>query len=130
MNEQKIKQLIQFQQGELDAVVLYQQLAKVMKDSESTSLFLQIAADEGGHAAIIRKITQAKLTPSHSKARLVVFLYRLVGLKRLLKILSNGERKASVTYQPFIKEYPTLQQIANEELKHADLLALLANKIA
>lgn len=130
MNEQKIKQLIQFQQAELDAVVLYQQLAKVMNDEATTSLFLRIAADEGGHAAIIRKITQAKLTPSQSKARLVVFIYRIVGLKRLLKILSNGERKASVTYQPFIKEYPTLQQIANEELKHAELLAEFITKIS
>lgn len=130
MNEQQIKQLIQFQQAELDAVVFYQQLAKAMKDSESTSLFLQIAADEGGHAAIIRKYTQAKLTPSTTKARLVVLLYRLIGLKKLLRILSSGEKKASLSYQAFLTDYPALEQVANEELKHAELLAGFANKIA
>ena len=50
-----MKTLIAFRQGELDGVVMYRALAKAVKDPKDKETFLQLAKEEGGHAAVFRK---------------------------------------------------------------------------
>lgn len=51
------KVLLKSQQGELDGVAMYQALAKTVKDPKDAGIFLQLAAEEGHHAAVFRKLT-------------------------------------------------------------------------
>ena len=41
------KECLYAQQGELDAVLMYQELAKVVKDPKDAETFKQLAAEEG-----------------------------------------------------------------------------------
>ena len=46
------EELLRSQQGELDAVLMYQRLAKVVKTDKEREAFLQLAKEEGRHASV------------------------------------------------------------------------------
>lgn len=115
-------ELLKSQQGELDAVILYRKLAKTIKESEYKETFLKIAADEGKHAVILKKYTCETLKPKNAKALIVVTIYKVFGLKFLVKVLSNGEFKAAIGYSKLAKEYSDIQQIIEDENLHGELM--------
>ena len=49
MTQQQKKELLRSQQGELDAVLMYQRLAKIVKTEEERAAFVQLAKEEGRH---------------------------------------------------------------------------------
>ena len=58
--------LLEFQQGELDAVILYRKIAAQIKNAEVASVLREIARDEGRHAAILFKLTRETLKPKET----------------------------------------------------------------
>ncbi len=123
MNEKKV-QLIKAQQGELDAVILYRRLAEVVKNTKDKELFLRIAADEGKHASILKKYTGETLKASNFKALVVITLYKVLGLKFILKLLEKGELKAIEGYSLLVEEFPAIEieEIIRDEALHATLI--------
>ena len=126
MNEKKV-QLIKAQQGELDAVILYRRLAEVVKNTKDKELFLRIAADEGKHASILKKYTGETLKASNFKALVVITLYKVLGLKFILKLLEKGELKATEGYSLLVEEFPTIKEIIRDEALHATLISKILN---
>lgn len=118
--EQKIK-LLKSQQGELNAVLIYQRLAKITKHKEGKEIFSKIAADEGRHAAILRSYTNEVLKPKGTKANLVGFIYKLLGHNFVIGLLEKGELKSIDHYEPLKDEFPKIQQIIDDELRHAEM---------
>ena len=57
------EELLRSQQGELDAVLMYQRLAKVVKMDKEREAFLQLAKEEGRHASVFHAYTQKALNP-------------------------------------------------------------------
>ena len=56
--KQEVKELlVQYQQGELDGVLVYQALAKLSPNESMKKALLELAADEGRHAGILKKYT-------------------------------------------------------------------------
>ena len=51
------EELIHSQQGELNAVLMYQRLAKVVKTDKERETFLQLAKEEGRHASVFHAYT-------------------------------------------------------------------------
>ena len=51
------EELLRSQQGELDAVLMYQRLAKVVKTDKEREAFLQLAKEEGRHASVFHAYT-------------------------------------------------------------------------
>ena len=47
MTQEQCKELLRSQQGELNAVLMYQRLAKVVKTGKERETFLQLAKKEG-----------------------------------------------------------------------------------
>lgn len=121
------EQLIKAHQGELDAVLLYKKLAGIVKEKKYKELFLKIAADEGKHAGILRNYTGANLKPKNFKALLVSSIYRILGLKFTLKMLSNGEYKAVGDYAPLVVKFPNINEIMKDEEKHSNLMKDMKN---
>ena len=119
MNQLKKKSLIKAQQGELDAVLLYQSLAKMAKNSDVKEKFTQIAADEGKHAAILRSYTRENLKPKNTKALLVAFIYRTLGHSYTCKLLSEGEMNSIPSYQKLVVGFPRIKEIMEDEIRHA-----------
>jgi len=121
MNQIKKKNLLKAQQGELDAVLLYQALAKLTKNSKVKEKFTQIAADEGKHASILLSYSGEKLKPKKTKALIVSFIYKTLGHSLTCDLLSKGEMDAIPNYQEMITDFPRVKEIMEDELRHANI---------
>lgn len=120
------KVLLKAQQGELDAVKMYNALAKVAKDPKDADTFRQLAAEEGHHAAVFKAMTNKVLRPKSTKAIVVPILYRLIGKKKLYPIIAKNEYDAKVKYEPVAARFPEVESVKNDEQRHGDtVLALL-----
>ena len=118
--------LLKSQQGELDAVKMYNALAKVVKDPRDAETFRQLAAEEGGHAAVFKALTDEVLKPKDTKAVLLPILYRIIGKKKLYPLIAKGEYDAVKKYEPVAKRFPEVESVKNDEQRHGDtVLALL-----
>ena len=62
------EELIRSQQGELNAVLMYQRLAKVVKTDKEREAFLQLAREEGRHASVFHVYTKQALKPKKTMA--------------------------------------------------------------
>ncbi len=122
------KQIIKHQQAELDAVLLYRKLSALMKDKQTQKLLLQIAADEGKHAAILKNISGKSLKPKAAKAHFICGLYRLCGLNTALNLMIKGELDAVPVYQKLLSQYPQVVEIMKDESRHAAILEKLKSK--
>ncbi len=120
------KVLLKAQQGELDAVKMYNALAKTVKAPKDAEVFRQLAAEEGHHAAVFKALTNQVLKPKSTKAILLPFLYRVIGKKKLYPIIAKGEYDAVRKYEPVAKRFPEVESVKNDEQRHGDtVLALL-----
>lgn len=118
------KQLIKAQQGEIDAVIIYQRMAdRVAKNNPTIhETLMKVAADEGRHAGMLRKLTGEVLKPKTTLANVVIFLSYVIGKKRTLKFLAKTEHGALETYKPFVEQYPELEPMRLDEGRHGSIL--------
>ncbi len=120
MDKKEMRILQKAQQGELDAVLMYQALAKVAKDQKDAETFLKLAGEEGHHAAVFKELTGSVLTPKKTKAVLLPILYRIMGKKRLYPLIAKGEYDAVHTYAPVAKRFPSVESVKADEKRHGD----------
>ena len=66
--DQYMDELLFAQQGELDAVLMYNKLAEKVKDAKDAATFKQLAAEEGRHASVFHAYTKKVLQPKKTKA--------------------------------------------------------------
>lgn len=126
MTEAERKMVLKAQQGELDAVLMYNALAQVAKDPKDAETFRQLAADEGRHASVFRELSGQVLQAKKTKAILLPLLYRLVGRKRLYPIIAKGEYDAVKSYEPLVHSFPQVKSVRDDEQRHGDtMLGLL-----
>ncbi len=129
MNEREKGQLLKAQQGELDAVLLYNALAKRAKNPEAKLKFKEVASDEGKHASILKKYTNQTLKPGKAKARIVSLIYVLFGHSYTCKLLMKGELGSIPGYQKLVDKFPGIQEIIDDEKRHAEIAKSLVNKV-
>lgn len=75
MNNEQKEMLLKLQQAELDGVVIYQKLAELEELKDIKDQLLEMAADEGRHASLIRSYTQEVLKPSSKQAEEIIKLF-------------------------------------------------------
>ena len=126
MTEKQWKRLLKAQQGELDAVAMYQALARKVKDPHDAEIFRQLAAEEGRHAGVFHSYTGKVMRPKPTKAILLPILYSLIGREKLYPIIADGEYKAVKKYEALIGEFENVRSVQTDEQRHGDIvLALL-----
>jgi len=128
MDDKTLKALLGAQQGELDAVLMYQKIAARIKDPDIKAILLDAAKDEGRHASVFHKLTNVVLKPKSLQANAVVFLMYILGKKRTFKIISSFEYKAKDSYEPLIKDFPEIESVAQDEVKHGDHMLELSKR--
>ncbi len=121
MTDEQKQQLLKSQQGELNAILIYQRLAKITKHPKGNEVFSAIASDEGRHAAMLKSYTNKVLKPKAGKSILVGLLYRLLGHNFVIGLLEKGEMKSIESYMPLKDDFPKIQQIMDDELRHAEM---------
>lgn len=122
ITEKEMKTLIASQQGELDGAAMYRALAKAVKDSKDKETFLQLAKEEGGHAAVFYKLTGRKLTPNRRKGTALVIAYKILGKRCLYPMIAQGEYAAEKTYAPVVEKYPEVKSVQADEKRHGDIV--------
>ena len=120
MDTNERKTLLKAQQGELDAVLMYNALADAVKDKTDAETFRQLAAEEGRHAAVFKNLTNRTLQPKKTLATLLPILYKLLGRKRLYPIIAKFEYGAVDTYAPVAERFPEVQSVKDDEKRHGD----------
>ena len=120
MGKTDIKTLRKAQQGELDAVLMYQALADTVRDKADQETFRRLAAEEGRHAAVFKALTHETLRPKKNLATFLPLLYRLLGRKRLYPLIAKGEYAAAKTYAPVVEDIPEVQSVKDDETRHGD----------
>ena len=125
MTQQKKKELLRSQQGELDAVLMYQRLAKIVKTEEERAAFTQLAKEEGRHASVFHRYTKEALKPGKAKSYLIAALYYVLGRNRLYKVIAKGEYDAAIGYEHLIMDFPEVESVKNDEKRHGDIVSEL-----
>ncbi|MCR4594193.1 MAG: rubrerythrin [Clostridiales bacterium] len=120
-----MKVLLKAQQGELDAVLMYNALADIVKDRKDADTFRQLASEEGRHASVFRELTNQVVKPKKTLATVVPLLYRIIGKKRLYPIIAKGEYDAVKTYAPVAEKFPEVESVKNDEHRHGDTVTEL-----
>ena len=123
MTKEQLNELLRSQQGELNAVLMYQALANVVKTEKEREVFLQLAKEEGRHASVFHAYTKKPLQPKKTMARMMPVLYYMLGKKRLYKIIAKGEYDAAVGYEHLIAEFPEVESVKNDEKRHGDIVS-------
>lgn len=119
------KILLKAQQGELDAVVMYQMLAERYNEPKIKETFKLLALEEGKHAAAFHNLTGETLKPSDSQGKMLVVLSKVMPKKILFKLIAIGEYSAVKTYQPVVNEIPEVKSVQADEKRHGDIMKSL-----
>ena len=77
ITQEEMRVLLKAQQGELEGVIMYRALADVVKDPKDREAFLQLAKEEGHHAAVFHKLTGKSVKGSRWKGTMLAVLYRI-----------------------------------------------------
>ena len=120
ITDSEMKKLLASQQGELDGVAMYRALAKAVKNPKEKETFLQLAKEEGHHAAVFHKLTGKKLKAKKWKGTALATAYRLLGKKRLYPLIAQGEYAAEKTYAPVVERFPEVKSVQGDEKRHGD----------
>lgn len=125
LSDRGMKTLLRAQQGELDAVLMYNALARKVKNPHDRETFLQLAAEEGHHGAVFHALTGETLQPKKTKAILLPVLYTCLGRKLLYPQIAKREYAAFDTYAPVAARFPTVESVRHDEKRHGDMLMSL-----
>lgn len=125
ITDKEMKILLKAQQGELDAVAMYNALADVAKDKRDAEAFKTLASDEGRHAAVFKGMTGKVLKPKKTKAVLLPMLYKCIGKKNLYPLIAKGEYDAAKAYMPVVERFPEIESVMKDETRHGDIMMSL-----
>ena len=125
ITEKEMKALLKAQQGELDAVLMYNALAEKARDPRDKEAFRMLAAEEGRHAAVFHELTGQTLQPRKTKAVLLPLLYGCLGRKILYPQIARFEYAAVKTYAPVAERFPSVESVKQDEKRHGDILLSL-----
>ena len=84
-----------------------------------------MAAEEGHHAAVFKKLTGQTLEPKKTLSLVLPLLYKGLGRKRLYPIIAKGEYKAVNTYAPVAERFTSVESVKNDEKRHGDMVMAL-----
>ena len=106
ITKKEMKALLHSQQGELDGVEIYKALARTVNEQKDCETFLQLAADEGRHAAVFYRLSGKRPKPKRWKGKGVAFAYRILGKTAIYPIIANREYAAKNNYASLAKRFP------------------------
>lgn len=117
-----------FQQAEIDGAVIYEKIARSIKDKENKEIFLKMAEDERRHAEIFSSYTQVTKKPDFLKVMLYTSLNRLFGYTFSLKLFERNEDRLKKSYSKLFQDIPELKSIMEEEEQHEDQLIAMIDE--
>ena len=125
----RMKTLIKAQQGEVDAVKMYERLAVKVSEPRDQEAFRRLASDEARHADVFSRYTGRDLKANPAKSIFVPMMYKILGREKAYNIIAKGEYDAADKYKKIIVDFPEVEKVMNDETIHGDAVkGLLENK--
>ena len=116
------KQILKFQQDEINGSLLYERIAKRQKDEKNKAALTEISKEERGHYEIWKKYTGRDVRPNRFKISFFSFLSLVLGFTFTIKYFEKGENVGIEELRHFEKEIPEIRHILKEEEGHEDRL--------
>lgn len=126
--DKTLKRVKTLQKQDLNAVAMYRYLAAKSKDDRMASLFTDLAAQEGRHAAACKKLIGKTLRPG-SLMKVGIAFVRPFGKKFTLSTIARFERLGGRLYNKLSSSLPEFSAIASDELRHSDMLLALKEQL-
>jgi len=120
--------LFDFQRNEASEHIIYQRLAKMVKDHHNRAALNKIAADELRHYHVYKDYTHHEVAPSRPKIFWYLLLARVFGVTFSIKLMESGERGAQQAYKQLIGLVPEIDKIIADEHGHERELLKLVNE--
>ena len=120
LTDDQMAACLKAQQGETDAVYLYERLAAAVRDDADKKAFTRLAGDEARHAAVFRNYTNTDLKPKRTKGIVVPVLVRVLGRKKVYPIIARAEYEAADKYRHLVADFPEVEAVMNDEVHHGD----------
>ena len=117
-----LAQIRRAQQTETTEALVYNQLAKIVKDKHNQKVLRQIAQEEKRHAQTWEQYSQTKFSPNKFKSWWYVLITRLLGLNFGVKLLERNEENAQINYEHLSQVVTEAKQIKLDEEKHEQQL--------
>ncbi|MBP8863614.1 MAG: VIT1/CCC1 transporter family protein [Anaerolineae bacterium] len=114
------KQLLAWQQMEINGVHIYRMLAQRTKEPENRRVIEEIAKAEQRHYALWQRYTHTDVKPQR---RLIVrysFLTRIFGFTFAIRLLEQGEAQSQASYSRLIEQIPEAAAVMHEEEMHEE----------
>ncbi|HOV47923.1 MAG TPA: VIT1/CCC1 transporter family protein [Anaerolineae bacterium] len=114
------KQLLAWQQMEINGVHIYRMLAQRTKEPENRRVIEEIAKAEQRHYALWQRYTHTDVNPQR---RLIVrysFLTRIFGFTFAIRLLEQGEAQSQASYSRLIEQIPEAAAVMHEEEMHEE----------
>jgi len=100
------KELLKNQKDEITSFHIYKAIATKQKDPANAKLLSEIAADEKGHYALLKRHTKTEVRPSWIKIIWYLIIAKILGITFSLKLLEKGEETATKSYNALIAQFP------------------------
>lgn len=124
-----IKEVVADQRNEMDASIIYDRIAKRIKDKKNAKIIAKIGSDEKKHYEILKKHSGQDVKPRRFKIFMYLFFARVFGITFAFKLLENAEAGAHEDYKQISKHLPDLKQVMDDEERHErELIDMLNEK--
>ncbi len=122
LSAETAKIVLQMQQNEVNESLIYENIAKGIKDEKNRQTLIKIAAEEHNHAAIWQKITNQTIAPQKGKVFFYTAVARILGYTFAIKKMEMGEENAQAVYAKITPEVPEAVFIHQQEEEHEKAL--------
>jgi VIT1/CCC1 family predicted Fe2+/Mn2+ transporter len=122
------KQILRFQQDEIDGHEIYKGLAKIVRDPANSKIIADLSGDELGHYRTWRIYSGQEVKANRFKAFAYLLLGRIFGYTFVIKMLEKDEDKASEGYEPYKARFPELEAIIRDEDEHEEQLIAMIDE--
>ncbi|MGV7976346.1 MAG: VIT1/CCC1 transporter family protein [Anaerolineaceae bacterium] len=122
------KQILRFQQDEIDGHEIYKGLAKIVRDPANSKIIADLSGDELGHYRTWRRYSGQEVKANRFKAFAYLLLGRIFGYTFVIKMLEKDEDKASQGYEPYKARFPELEAIIRDEDEHEEQLIAMIDE--
>ena len=122
------KQILRFQQDEIDGHEIYKGLAKIVRDPANSKIIADLSGDELGHYRTWRRYSGQDVKANRFKVFAYLLLGRIFGYTFVIKMLEKDEDKASQGYEPYKARFPELEEIIRDEDEHEEQLIAMIDE--
>lgn len=126
LSEKTHKIIIGMQRNEITESLIYENIAKSVRDEQNSTILQKISTEEKKHYYVLEAITGVTVKPNKFLVFKFTLLAKLFGYTFVVKLMEKGEGTASSLYDKISDEVPEAKEIAADEERHeVELIAVL-----